>query len=106
MERHLLLDPINGEPEVSSWYTVTIESAEKTQQSIEPPKLPVSPYLFVNDYRFEGIQGKCFDYQYKGNEWPLSGTEEYLNLKAEHARKLLEKEMVARFDERKFPWVH
>ena len=29
---------------------------KKTQQSIELPKLPVS-YLFVNDYRFEGIQG-------------------------------------------------
>lgn len=104
MERHLLLDPINGEPEVSSWYTVTIESAEKTQQSIEPPKFPVSPYLNISDYRFEGIQGKCFDYQYKGNEWPLSGTEEYLNLKAEHVRKLLAEEMNARFNESKFPW--
>ncbi len=107
MERHLLLDPINGEPEVSSWYTVTIESAEKTQQSIEPPKLPASPYLIFLDYRFEGIQGRYFDYQYKGNEWPLSGTEEYLNLKAEHARKLLAEEMNARFNEgnneRKFP---
>lgn len=104
MERYALLDPINGEPEVANWYSVTIESAEKTQQSIEPPKLPASPYLLFLDYRFEGIQGKYFDYQYEGNEWPLSGTEEYLNLKTKHARKLLEKEMVARFNERRFPW--
>ena len=107
MKRYILRDPINGEPEVASWYSVSIESAEKTQQSIEPPKLPASPYLIFLDYRFEGIQGRYFDYQYKGNEWPLSGTEEYLNLKAEHARKLLAEEMNARFNEgnneRKFP---
>ncbi len=105
MERHLLLDPINGEPQVTSWYSVSIESAEKTQQSIEPPKFPVSPHmLLIHDYRFEGIQGEYFDYQYEGNEWPLSGTEEYLNLKAERVRKLLEKEMNTGFNERKFPW--
>lgn len=104
MERYALLDPINGEPEVANWYSVSIESAEKTQQSIEPPKLPDSPYLIFLDYRFEGIQGRYFDYQYKGNEWPLSGTEEYLNLKAEHVRKLLAEEMNARFNESKFPW--
>ncbi len=105
MERYILLDPINGEPEVTSWYTVSIESAERTQQSIEPPTFPVSPrMLLFHDYRFEGIQGRYFDYQYEGNEWPLSGTEEYLNLKAEHAQKILGKEMNTQPNERKFSW--
>ena len=104
LERYLWIDTENEKYEISSWYSVSIENAKKTQQSIEPPKFPVSPYLNISDYRFEGIQGKCFDYQYKGNEWPLSGTEEYLNLKAEHVRKLLAEEMNARFNESKFPW--
>ncbi|MDD3915136.1 MAG: hypothetical protein PHF76_10875, partial [Bacteroidales bacterium] len=54
-------------------------------------------------YRFEGIQGNCFDCQYKGNDWPFLGTEGYSYIKKERIRYIACKLMNTLSNENRLP---